>query len=78
MTPRDAPPPDGTAVPVPRRTVRCPRCGGPSLYAADNAYRPFCSARCKNTDFSAWASETYRIAAPPAPPGDGDGEDGAH
>ena len=76
-------PADDEPAAVPRRTVRCPRCGGPSLYAPDNAYRPFCSARCKDTDFGAWASEAYRIAAPPAPPGDGDGdgghdEDGTH
>ena len=45
--------------------VRCPGCGEPALYAASNPYRPFCSARCKNHDFGAWASEAYRVAAPP-------------
>ncbi|PPE65790.1 DNA gyrase inhibitor YacG [Caldimonas caldifontis] len=47
------------------RTVRCPACGGPSLYAAQNPYRPFCSERCKNLDFGAWASESYRVPARP-------------
>lgn len=47
-----------------RRIVTCPHCGGESLYAPDNPYRPFCSERCKNIDFGAWASESYRVAAP--------------
>jgi endogenous inhibitor of DNA gyrase (YacG/DUF329 family) len=46
---------------APQRTVRCPTCGGPSLYASDNPYRPFCSERCKNLDFGAWASEAFRV-----------------
>ncbi|CAN5907788.1 hypothetical protein BH11PSE8_BH11PSE8_34140 [soil metagenome] len=50
---------------ITRRIVTCPGCGGPSVYAADNAYRPFCSARCKNNDFGAWASESYRVEAKP-------------
>lgn len=47
------------------RTVRCPACGGPSLYAPENPHRPFCGERCKNLDFGAWASESYRVPAPP-------------
>jgi len=31
-----------------------------------NAYRPFCSARCRQIDLGAWASEAYRV--PTAPP----------
>ena len=52
------------------RTVRCPTCGGPSLYGPDNPYRPFCSERCKNLDFGAWASEAYRVQTRPEPPED--------
>jgi endogenous inhibitor of DNA gyrase (YacG/DUF329 family) len=56
------------------RVVRCPACGGPSLYHSSNPYRPFCGERCKNLDFGAWASETFRMPteAPPddAPYGD--------
>ena len=51
-----------------RRIVTCPGCGGKSVYAPDNPYRPFCSERCKNLDFGAWASESYRVAAPPSSP----------
>lgn len=47
------------------RTVRCPACGGDSRYASDNPYRPFCSARCKNLDLGAWASEDFRVPALP-------------
>jgi endogenous inhibitor of DNA gyrase (YacG/DUF329 family) len=45
------------------RVIRCPGCGGRSIYATDNPYRPFCSARCKNNDFGAWASEGYAVPA---------------
>ena len=66
-----------TAVaPAPRRSVRCPTCGGPSRYAATNAFRPFCSERCKNIDLGAWASEAYRVAAPAAPTADDDRAEG--
>jgi hypothetical protein len=43
------------------RTVRCPACGGPSIYAPSNPFRPFCSERCKNMDLGAWASESFRV-----------------
>lgn len=55
-----------------QRVVRCPTCGGPSLYAPANAWRPFCSERCKNHDLGAWASEAYRIASRPDPAPDED------
>jgi endogenous inhibitor of DNA gyrase (YacG/DUF329 family) len=48
-----------------KRIVTCPTCGGESVYASENPYRPFCSERCKNVDFGAWASESYRVPAPP-------------
>jgi endogenous inhibitor of DNA gyrase (YacG/DUF329 family) len=57
-----------------RRIVTCPTCGGDSIYAVDNPYRPFCSERCKNVDFGAWASESYRLEARPIPSDDTDTE----
>ncbi|MDR2129160.1 MAG: DNA gyrase inhibitor YacG [Burkholderiaceae bacterium] len=45
------------------RTVRCPACGGPSVYAPENPFRPFCSQRCKFQDLGAWASERFRVDA---------------
>jgi uncharacterized protein len=59
--------------PPPARTVSCPTCKGPSRYAPDNAYRPFCSERCQNVDFGAWASERFRVEADPAPDDHSDG-----
>lgn len=55
------------AEPITPRTVRCPRCGGNSVYSASNRYRPFCSATCQSIDFGAWASEAYRMGAAPDP-----------
>lgn len=43
------------------RTVRCPNCGGPSIYAPSNAYRPFCRERCKQMDLGAWANEEFGL-----------------
>ena len=51
---------------TPPRIIRCPACGGPSVYSLDNPARPFCSMRCKNADFGAWASESYRVETNPA------------
>ena len=49
--------------PATARTIRCPGCGAACVYAAENPYRPFCSARCKNNDFGAWASERFSVDA---------------
>lgn len=59
-----------------KRLVPCPSCGTPSEFAPNNAFRPFCSERCKAGDLGAWAMERYRVAAdaPTAP----DGADTAH
>ena len=45
------------------RQVNCPTCGGKSVYAPSNPFRPFCSERCKNIDIGAWASENFRMPA---------------
>ena len=50
----------------PRRIVRCPGCGGDSVYAPSNPFRPFCGERCRLADLGSWASEGYRVAAPPS------------
>jgi len=51
------------------KVVVCPACQGDSLYAASNSFRPFCSERCKNNDFGAWASEGFRVPTE-SPPDD--------
>lgn len=59
------------------RVVPCPRCGKPVEWSAANAFRPFCSDRCKLIDLGAWAAERYRVPVvedkdqpDTAPPGD--------
>lgn len=44
------------------RQVRCPACGGNSVFAPVNPYRPFCSERCRQLDLGAWANEDFRLA----------------
>jgi uncharacterized protein len=68
----------GTAAPgVQARTVRCPACGGDSLYAPSNPYRPFCCERCRQVDFGAWASERFALPGSGEPDGpDGPGSRG--
>jgi endogenous inhibitor of DNA gyrase (YacG/DUF329 family) len=51
------------------KLVRCPGCGGDSVYGPANLFRPFCSERCKNLDLGAWASESFRVPTE-APPED--------
>jgi hypothetical protein len=43
------------------KLVPCPTCGGDSVFALSNPFRPFCSERCKNIDLGAWASEDFRM-----------------
>jgi endogenous inhibitor of DNA gyrase (YacG/DUF329 family) len=57
--------------PSPVRLVTCPGCGGKSVYGPGNPSRPFCSESCKNHDFGAWATESYRVDT--TPQGDDDG-----
>ncbi|MFM7632870.1 MAG: DNA gyrase inhibitor YacG [Betaproteobacteria bacterium] len=41
--------------------VDCPTCSAKVEWREENAYRPFCSARCKHIDLGAWAEEKYKI-----------------
>ena len=45
-----------------RKGPRCPVCGRP----VQTAFRPFCSARCKQVDLNRWLSEAYRVPDRPA------------
>lgn len=53
------------------RTVPCPSCKQPALFAESNRWRPFCSERCRMADLGAWATERFRMPAAP-PPGEDD------
>jgi uncharacterized protein len=51
-----------TSVPDPQvRIVPCPQCGGDSVFAPSNPFRPFCSERCKTLDLGAWANERFSL-----------------
>ncbi len=40
--------------------MQCPACHQP-LSIQGNAYRPFCSERCRLVDLNAWLTEQYRV-----------------
>lgn len=42
----------------------CPTCRKSTAWEG-NAWKPFCSERCKTQDLGAWASESYRLEAKP-------------
>ena len=54
------------------RMVPCPSCGQPAAFAPSNAWRPFCSERCRSADLGAWASERFRMPAQPPPEDSGE------
>jgi len=46
-------------------TIRpCPLCRKPTAWEG-NAWKPFCSERCRTLDLAAWSSESYRVPAKP-------------
>ena len=45
--------------------VSCPTCKRESEWSTDNAFRPFCSERCRLLDLGAWASGDYIISTEP-------------
>ena len=51
---------------------RCPICKAPT----ETAYRPFCSARCRDVDLARWLSGSYAIPGGQED-GDEDGDEGA-
>lgn len=65
--------PDHSPLMPTAKTVVCPACKGPSLYALSNLSRPFCSERCKGHDFGAWASESFRLPVDAAPDDEAEG-----
>jgi uncharacterized protein len=59
-----------TPAPAPSASpiVTCPSCKGDSVFAPSNKWRPFCSERCKDHDFGAWANESFRVPSAVPPP----------
>jgi endogenous inhibitor of DNA gyrase (YacG/DUF329 family) len=46
-----------------KRLVACPTCHQLAEFSPANAFRPFCSNRCKLIDLGLWASEQFAITA---------------
>jgi endogenous inhibitor of DNA gyrase (YacG/DUF329 family) len=52
---------------MPALTVRCPTCQATVPWSEANAWRPFCSARCRGIDLGDWASDRFVIAGDDLP-----------
>ncbi|RKZ81825.1 MAG: DNA gyrase inhibitor YacG [Gammaproteobacteria bacterium] len=50
------------------KTVNCPQCDKAVPWRDEQAWKPFCSERCKLIDLGDWASESHRIAGDPVLP----------
>lgn len=46
--------------------IKCPTCGKPVRWVAEERWRPFCSERCRLIDLGAWADGSHAIPAEPA------------
>lgn len=57
--------------------VKCPKCGKVSPWEG-NAWRPFCSERCKMVDLGAWVSGDYAIPGEDDTGGEEDEDTDAH
>lgn len=44
-----------------QQKISCPICNKQNTWNRENAFRPFCSDRCKLIDLGEWASENRRI-----------------
>lgn len=53
-------------MPEPDRILPCPACRKSVKWTPANAFRPFCSERCRLIDLGAWADESHRIPGDPA------------
>lgn len=45
------------------RSGACPQCRQPASLEPENAFRPFCSERCKLLDLGEWFAGRYAIPA---------------
>jgi endogenous inhibitor of DNA gyrase (YacG/DUF329 family) len=41
--------------------ISCPTCGKTNTWRTENAFKPFCSDRCKLIDLGEWASESRKL-----------------
>ena len=54
----------------------CPQCKQPADLSKANAWRPFCSERCRLLDLGSWLDGRYAIPAEEADDIPGDNDDG--
>lgn len=47
------------------KRISCPMCGKPNTWQVENAFKPFCSHRCKLIDLGEWAKESRQIPGEP-------------
>ncbi|GAB3371880.1 DNA gyrase inhibitor YacG [Spongiibacter taiwanensis] len=47
------------------RVYACPGCKTSIVWDSANPAKPFCSEKCKNQDFIAWANEDHAIPGSP-------------
>jgi endogenous inhibitor of DNA gyrase (YacG/DUF329 family) len=60
-------------------SIQCPTCEKLGTWKPENAFRPFCSYRCKLIDLGEWADEGHRIPGEPAHvPDNNDDENDTH
>ncbi len=50
------------------RTAPCPTCKTKASVERSNAFRPFCSERCRDLDLASWLDGAFRIPGRPASP----------
>lgn len=43
------------------KLIKCPICRKQNTWLSENAYKPFCSERCKLIDLGEWANETRKL-----------------
>lgn len=43
------------------KKIQCPTCSKELIWSQEEAWRPFCSERCKLIDLGEWANESHRI-----------------
>lgn len=48
--------------------VSCPTCKAAVPWVAEQAFKPFCSQRCKLIDLGDWATEAHKIPGGPVLP----------
>ncbi len=41
--------------------IKCPRCQKETEYSQENAFRPFCSKRCRDIDLGNWVEGQYAV-----------------